>query len=63
MVHVACVKSCLAQALKGRNFIEHESRELRFDVSKCQNYFHELEISNRLEVCGMCLYACPYGKK
>lgn len=58
-----CVKACPAQAIKGRNFLEHESRELRLDVSKCENYYQELKISNRLETCGMCLYACPYGKK
>jgi len=58
-----CVKSCPAQAIKGRNFIEHESRELRLDVSKCENYYQELKNSKRLEICGMCLYACPYGKK
>ncbi len=58
-----CVKACPAQAIKGRNFLEHESRELRLDVSKCENYFQELAISNKLKICGMCLYACPYGKK
>ncbi len=57
-----CVKSCPAQAIKGRNFIEHEPRELRLDVSKCEKYYQELATLNKLEVCGMCLYTCPHGK-
>ena len=58
-----CVQACPANAIKGRDFVEHESRDMRFDVSKCETYFKELESSNRLQICGMCLYACPYGKK
>ena len=58
-----CVKACPVNAIKGKNFVEHESRDMRFDVSKCETYFKELESSNRLQICGMCLYACPYGKK
>jgi epoxyqueuosine reductase len=57
-----CVKACPAQAIKGRGFIEQESREMRLDVSKCENYFKELGRLNKLEICGMCIYACPYGK-
>ncbi|HML89557.1 MAG TPA: 4Fe-4S double cluster binding domain-containing protein [Methylomusa anaerophila] len=56
-----CVKACPAQAIKGRNFFEHESRFLRLDVSKCEKYFEELKGADRLAVCGMCVYACPYG--
>jgi len=58
-----CVRSCPAQAINGRNFVENESRELRLDVSKCEHYFQDLKNSNKLEICGMCLYACPYEKK
>lgn len=58
-----CTKACPAQAIKGRNFIENEPREMRLDVRKCEAYYQELKSSNRLEVCGMCIYACPYGDK
>ncbi|MCX8129715.1 MAG: 4Fe-4S dicluster domain-containing protein [Clostridia bacterium] len=58
-----CVKICPVQALKGRNYVEHEPRELRFDVKKCEEYYNStLKEAGRLQVCGMCLYACPFGK-
>lgn len=57
-----CMQICPAQAIKGRNYIEHEPRELRLDVSKCEKYFSELKAAGKLEICGMCLYACPFGK-
>lgn len=58
-----CVKACPAQALKGRNFMDGESRDLRFEFAKCEAYFEELRKAEKLAVCGMCLYACPYGTK
>ncbi len=59
----ACVKACPVGALKGRPFVLHESREERFDFRKCQAYFEEMEQAGKRKVCGMCLHACPYGKK
>ncbi|WP_297421056.1 4Fe-4S double cluster binding domain-containing protein [Clostridium sp.] len=58
-----CVKICPAQAILGRNYVEHEPRDLRLDVRKCEEYFHKLKEEDKLEICGMCLYACPFGKK
>lgn len=58
-----CVKICPAQAILGRNYVEHEPRELRFDVRRCEEYFHKLKEEGKLEICGMCLYVCPHGKK
>lgn len=58
----ACVKACPAHAFTGRSFDEHEPRELRFDVRKCEEYFGLLKESGALPVCGMCLFACPYGQ-
>ena len=57
-----CVKICPVGALIGRNYKEGEEREKRFDVKKCDVYFNLMEGSERMPVCGMCLYACPYGK-
>ncbi|WP_347472816.1 hypothetical protein [Clostridium sp. BL-8] len=54
---------CPAQAILGRNYTEYEPRELRFDVKKCEEYFYKLKEEGRLEICGMCLYDCPFGKK
>ena len=58
----ACTVACPAQAIKGRTFSRDEGREMRLDVTKCENYFKTLKAEGKLPVCGMCLYACPYGK-
>lgn len=58
-----CAKICPAQAILGRNYVEHEPRELRFDVKKCEEYFGKIKEEGKLEICGMCQYACPFGKK
>lgn len=58
-----CVKICPTKAIKGRNYVPTESREERFDFMKCQRYFAALKEKHTWGVCGMCLYACPYGKK
>lgn len=57
-----CVNACPAHAIKGRNYFDGESREMRLDVAKCEAYFAELENQNRLPICSMCMYVCPYGK-
>jgi epoxyqueuosine reductase QueG len=58
-----CVKICPAHAIKGNNYKDGENREKRFDFMKCQEYFDALKESQIWDVCGMCLYACPYGKQ
>jgi epoxyqueuosine reductase len=58
-----CTNSCPAKAIRGRLFSEEESREQRLDVNKCERYFEKLKISNKLQVCGMCISACPHLKK
>jgi epoxyqueuosine reductase len=60
---VECIAACPVKAIKGRNYIESESREERFEFMKCQNYFEALKKSRKYAVCGMCLYVCPYGRK
>jgi epoxyqueuosine reductase len=57
-----CVKACPAEAIKGRNYIAGESREKRLDFKKCWEYFDMLKKTKDFDVCGMCLYVCPYGK-
>lgn len=57
-----CLKACPVKAIKGKNYIMGEAREERFDFIKCQNYFDELKENRKYAACGMCLYACPYGK-
>jgi epoxyqueuosine reductase QueG len=59
----ACADICPAHAIKGRSFDEGEPREMRFDAHKCEEYFESLTSAGKLYVCGMCLYACPHGRK
>jgi epoxyqueuosine reductase QueG len=60
---IECVEICPAQAYTGRNFTESEPREARFDAAKCNVYLNSLEAEGRPRVCGLCLYACPYGRR
>jgi epoxyqueuosine reductase QueG len=60
-----CVDACPVSAFTGRNFSPSEPRESRFDAKKCDEYLDwykrvpDMEIS----VCGMCVYACPHGRR
>ncbi len=59
-----CREICPVGAIKGRNYVDGEDRSRRLDFIKCQNYFDELKKNTKIkDVCGMCLYVCPYGKK
>ncbi len=58
-----CVDSCPARAFTGRNYAEGEPRGARLDVGKCEAYLRSRKENVGLAVCGMCLYACPYGRK
>ena len=59
----ACADICPVNAIRGKAFSEDESREMRFDAHKCEAYFNSLTSAGKLYVCGMCLYACPHGRK
>jgi epoxyqueuosine reductase len=58
-----CVDLCPQGAFTGRPFREDEPRELRFDAGKCDRYMKAMQAASGLSVCGLCLYACPYGMK
>lgn len=58
-----CVDICPVKAFKGREFDPKESREMRYDAKRCQDYHHKMETKIGLPVCGMCLYVCPSGRK
>jgi epoxyqueuosine reductase len=59
----ACVDICPQKAFTGRLFSPEEPREARFDAAACDQYFRQMEKSNGFAICGLCLYACPYGRK
>jgi epoxyqueuosine reductase QueG len=58
-----CVDACPVGAFTGQPFRPEEPRETRFDAHKCRRYFNEMWENHPWAVCGMCLYACPYGQR
>jgi epoxyqueuosine reductase len=58
-----CVRACPVSAFTGRNFVESEPREARYDAKRCERHFDEMEEAGKTAVCGMCLYICPLGRR
>jgi epoxyqueuosine reductase QueG len=58
-----CVKICPVNAFSGKGFKPTEPREIRYNARKCKDYFKEMENKGEIQVCGMCLYVCPYGNR
>jgi epoxyqueuosine reductase QueG len=57
-----CVEVCPPRAFTGRPFRVEEPREARFAARKCDEYLDEMGEATGVSVCGLCLYACPYGR-
>jgi epoxyqueuosine reductase QueG len=57
-----CAEACPAKAIHGRAFIPGEEREARCDARACGAYLDEMETADGA-VCGMCVYACPHGRR
>ncbi len=58
---VQCVEICPVNAFTGKSFREDEPREVRFNANICEI---NKGVQKKAEVaCGLCLYACPYGKQ
>jgi len=58
-----CVKICPVSAFTGVPFRENEPREARYDAEKCEEYLHDPEDHSKWNVCGLCIYVCPHGRK
>lgn len=58
----ACVDVCPARALTGRPFDESEGRDLRFAATHCREHLTKKRERTGLDVCGLCLYVCPFGR-
>ena len=56
-----CVDICPVKAFTGQPFREEESRQVRYDVGKCDNYVGSMDGKDGMGVCGMCLYVCPFA--
>ncbi len=59
----ACVEICPVKAVKGRTFNPEEGRKERLEIGVCVEYRTQQEKNHGAFVCGLCMYACPYGKK
>jgi epoxyqueuosine reductase QueG len=59
-----CVDICPVKAFTGQPFRAGEPRAVRFNVTKCDRNFAKMrERDAETEVCGLCLYVCPYGRR
>ena len=58
-----CVEICPPKAFTGKNFRPEEHRDIRFNVHKCKNYQDQLMKETGANLCGLCLYICPHGRK
>ncbi len=58
-----CVDICPVNAFTGESFDENEPREARYDARKCEEYLYNEDDHSDWNVCGLCIYACPHGKK
>lgn len=57
-----CVDICPVQAFTGRPFRESEAREVRFAASSCSEHLAAQKDRIGVDVCGLCLYICPFGR-
>ncbi len=57
-----CVEICPPHAFTGRPFREDEPREVRYDAHACSRHLASREKELGANVCGLCLYVCPYGR-
>jgi epoxyqueuosine reductase QueG len=51
-----CVRICPVSAFSGRAFSADEPLDARYNARACQAHLRTATI------CGLCLYACPYGR-
>ena len=59
----ACRDICPSKAIKGTRFEADKPRENQLDVHACEGYLEKMKTALGVDVCGMCLYICPFGKK
>ncbi len=59
-----CVKACPSGAVLGRNYVRGMKRDEIFDAEKCSQHMKKaFGHIGRGAVCGLCMRACPWGKK
>ena len=58
-----CVEICPTGAFTGRAFREEEPREARYDARACETYLKRIREETGWGVCGLCVAACPHGRR
>jgi len=58
-----CVDACPVRAFTGRNFREDEPRDMRYNTHTCNDYREMTREKHGVRECGMCLWACPHGRR
>ncbi|MGQ9780811.1 MAG: 4Fe-4S double cluster binding domain-containing protein [Nitrososphaeria archaeon] len=58
-----CVDICPPKAFTGVPFNPHEPREVRFKAQLCYDYQNKLKEKLGAQLCGLCVYICPCGRK
>jgi epoxyqueuosine reductase QueG len=58
-----CVDICPPHAFTGEPYRTGEPRDVRFAAHKCEVYFGEIRREAGHDVCGLCLYVCPIGRR
>lgn len=59
----ACIDICPVGALKNVALEESTKLEDRFDAVLCQKNFDKAKEIHGEEICGLCIAACPYGRR
>lgn len=55
------VTICPVKAFTGTSFRPSDPREVRFKAQLCRNYEKKRKATVGEELCGLCVYVCPYG--
>jgi epoxyqueuosine reductase len=59
----ACVNICPVEAFTGASFNPSEPRDVRFNAHSCYHYMNKRREDLGEELCGLCVYICPHGRK
>ena len=59
----ACVEACPSGAIIGKSFSPDAPYSERLNPSLCDKYQNQVRDRFGKRVCGLCIAACPYGKK
>jgi epoxyqueuosine reductase QueG len=59
-----CVDACPVGAIRNRNWSQEIDRSSLIDIECCNEHLREtIETLGRKQVCGLCLKACPIGRR